>query len=85
MAIVFSAGGTRWNVEIMGTTTGAAGAGAPSGVAGRTGLLFRSVDGETRFYQMESAKLPSPDQLTKMSNQELGTLAFQGAEIRDVA
>jgi hypothetical protein len=85
MAIVFSAGGTRWNVEIMGTATGTPGAGAPSAIGGRTGLLFRSVDGETRFFQMESAKLPSPDQLSKMSNQELGTMAFQGAEIRDVA
>jgi hypothetical protein len=81
MAIVFSAGGTRWNVEIIG----AAGAGAPSAIAGRTGLLFRSADGETRFFQMEGAKLPSAEQLTRMSNQELGTWAFQGAEIRDVA
>ena len=80
MAIVFSAGGTRWNLEIIGNgTTG------PSAIAGRTGLLFRSADGETRFLHMEGAKIPTPEQLAAMSNHDLGTWAFQGAEIRDVA
>ena len=81
MAIVFSAGGTRWNLDIVGVP----GAPAPSAVAGRTGLLFRSADGETRFLSMEGNQLPSPQILASMSNQDLGVWAFQGTEIRDVA
>ena len=81
MAIVFSAGGTRWNLEVVGGTSTT----AHAALAGRTGLLFRSADGETRFLHMEGGKIPSPEQLAAMSNQELGSWAFQGVEIRDVA
>ena len=81
MAITFSAGGTRWNLEVIG----APGSVAHSALTGRTGLLFRSADGETRFLHMESAKLPTAEQIAAMSNQELGSWAFQGVEIRDVA
>jgi hypothetical protein len=84
MAIVFSAGGTRWNLEVI-DTNGSTSTAVHSTLAGRTGLLVRSSDGETRFLHMESAKLPSQEQLAAMSNQDLGTWAFQGAEIRDVA
>ena len=81
MAITFSAGGTRWNLEVVG----ASGSVAHAALTGRTGLLFRSADGETRFLHMESAKLPTGEQIAAMSNQELGSWAFQGVEIRDVA
>jgi hypothetical protein len=81
MAITFSAGGTRWNLEVIG----ASGSVAHSALSGRTGLLFRSADGETRFLHIEGGKIPTPDQLAGMSNQDLGSMAFQGTEIRDVA
>jgi hypothetical protein len=81
MAIVFSAGGTRWNLEVISVN----GTSAHSGLAGRTGLLFRSADGETRFLHMEGGSIPTPEQLAGMSNQDLGAWAFQGVEVRDVA
>ena len=81
MAIVFSAGGTRWNLEVIGAQSSF----THSALTGRTGLLFRSADGETRFLHIEGGKIPTPEQLAGMSNQELGSMAFQGSEIRDVA